>query len=90
MIEQGSKPAPQLTQNGHACVASAQVEAALASAERQIERLRARERAHARALSEARHQLREGSCASSAVSEEGCMTPEAGGCRLLQMRARKV
>jgi hypothetical protein len=54
------------------------VEAALASAERQIERLRGRERAHARALNEARHQLREGSCASSAVSEEACMTPEAG------------
>ena len=56
----------------------AQVEAALASAERQIERLRSRERAHARALLEARHQLQEASSASSVISEDASLMPEAG------------
>lgn len=55
-----------------------QVEAALASAERQIERLRLRERAQARALMEARHQLHEASEASSAISDDCALTPEAG------------
>ena len=54
------------------------MEAALASAERQIERLRSRERAHARALLEARHQLQEASSASSVISEDASLTPEAG------------
>jgi hypothetical protein len=55
-----------------------QVEAALASAEHQIERLRSRERMHARALVDARHQLVEASCASSVISEDVPLTPEAG------------
>ena len=54
------------------------MEAALASAERQIERLRSRERIHARALVDARHQLVEASCASSVISEDVPLTPEAG------------
>ncbi|EIE24560.1 hypothetical protein COCSUDRAFT_65418, partial [Coccomyxa subellipsoidea C-169] len=54
-----------------------QVEAALASAERQIERLRVRERGQARALMEARHQLHEASSASSAISEDCTLSPEA-------------
>jgi hypothetical protein len=62
----------------HAKRLHAQVEAALASAERQIERLRVRERAQARALMEARHQLHDASSASSAISEDGALTPEAG------------
>ncbi len=54
------------------------MEAALASAERQIERLRVRERGQARALMEARHQLHEASSASSAISEDCTLSPEAG------------
>ena len=55
------------------------MEAALASAERQIERLRVRERGQARALMEARHQLHEASSASSAISDDCALSPEAGG-----------
>lgn len=33
---------------------------------------------HARALGDARHQLQEASCASSVISEEGPLSPEAG------------
>ena len=58
--------------------AACQVEAALASAERQIERLRNRERVHTRGLVEARNQLVEASSASSVISEDGPLTPEAG------------
>lgn len=58
--------------------AACQVEAALASAERQIERLRNRERMHARGVVEARNQLVEASSASSVISEDGPLTPEAG------------
>ena len=58
--------------------ATCQVEIALASAERQIERLKNRERMHARGLVEARHQLVEASSASSVISEDGPLTPEAG------------
>ena len=54
------------------------MEAALALAEHQIERLRSRERMRARALVDARHQLVEASCASSVISEDVPLTPEAG------------
>jgi Tfp pilus assembly protein PilX len=63
---------------GDRLIACVQLEAALASAERQIERLRMRERAQAKALMEARHQLQDETSASSMISEDGALTPEAG------------
>ena len=64
------------------------MEAALASAERQIERLRHRESMHARVAVEARHQLVEASSASSVISEDGPFTPEAGMPQALMTHSR--
>lgn len=62
-----------------------QVETALGAAERQIERLRAREAAHSAALAESRRTLRAArdDSTSSAMSEDGVGVAETGAARVV-------